>query len=212
MRTLEFKLGSTETNEETDFTVSLEARRGDAWSVQDSIPVTSGTPEAERKIMLNDDERIVISARGYSTEIVFDKTQNAAMPRRAFESQPTDEQKAEMEANRQAELRDTARGDGRLRAAQTRAADAAREDVLNRQQQIQEEQRLRREAEAKTPNPGSDQPNKTPSPATSTSQGQPQSPAAAKQTTVPPKPAGGGGMTQSGPSTGGQSSKDVKNG
>lgn len=102
MRAVEIRLTATDA-QPTDFEFSIEEKVGESWKRQKSVAITSGSPEAERRIILEDNVRIVISARGNSNEIVYDRDQNAAMPRAAQESQLTTEERAAAEQKRQAD-------------------------------------------------------------------------------------------------------------
>lgn len=139
MRSVEFKLGSTD-DKTVDYEVVVERRNGDIWTAESRDPITSGTPEAEKKVILEDGMRLTIIAQGSETELVWDKEQNAAMPRHAFESQPTLEERHQMEKDRQAELRHRQRRETKTEAAARDAAAQARDKVLQESQ--------KREAEA----------------------------------------------------------------
>jgi hypothetical protein len=198
---------------DAEIRVESEIANTGQFSIDASYPVTSGEPDAKRTIPLLAGQRVIIAPRGPDVEMVYDRDQNAAMPREAHESQPTDAEKAKTEEDRQNELRGGVRADAKIQREANAAADQARDKVIADQQEKSREAAAASNERQKTQNPGSDAPNKAPSPATGTPQGSPQSPAASRQS--PPTGASttegkGGGMTAPGPSTGGQSSKDVK--
>lgn len=58
--------------------VLVEKRKGESWNRMKSWDVVSGMPEAKRRIILEDDERVVIEGSATHT-LVFDKEQNAAV-------------------------------------------------------------------------------------------------------------------------------------
>ncbi len=58
--------------------IHVEKRRGDAWVREKVFDVTVGAVEAKRKLLIEDDERIVVLGSVAET-VVFDKEQNAAV-------------------------------------------------------------------------------------------------------------------------------------
>lgn len=60
-------------------TIIQEQKKGEAWNRVKAWDVESGTPDASRRVMLDDNERLVIEGRS-STVTVFDQAQNAAVP------------------------------------------------------------------------------------------------------------------------------------
>lgn len=186
MRSITILMGSTEAEKAADYTFEVQRLRGDTWVTDSSVAITSGTADAEKKVLLDDNTRVVIMARGADTEVVFDREQNAAMPRHALESQTTLADRAIQEEERQTELRHTDRNVAKIQEVGNRAAEVARDKAI-------EEEKARVAARAKQAAP---LPNSTPNL-------KPPSGAATPN-------AGSSGMTAPGPSTGGQSSKDVK--
>lgn len=65
--------------ERVSATVSIEDRRGGSWSRSETRTVLSGEPEASRRIVLRDDQRLVIEGKS-DTEVRFDPVQKAAVP------------------------------------------------------------------------------------------------------------------------------------
>ena len=128
MRVVKLELNSSTEKRPMDFDVRVERRMGvsGAYKVENSFAVTSGQPEASRTLLLDDDARIVIEPRGSTTEVVYDKAQGAAMPREAFETQPTEDEKIEIEAARQKELEER---EGRGRQIDREAA--MRQEILD---------------------------------------------------------------------------------
>lgn len=196
MRSLEVKF-KTDANEEEAFRVTLERQAPSGW-VGSADSVMFFAKDATQTLLLEEGTRVVIEPHGATVEMVYDKDQNAAMPRFAFETKPDQAAKEKIEADRQQEVRDIESGKIKRDRADERAAELARDKAI-------QEQLAKQNEGNKTPHPGSDDSSEKPAASTGTSQGSPQSPAAANQA----KP-GQGGMTAPGPSTGGQSSKDVK--
>lgn len=175
------------------------------WKNEDSFVSTSGKPSARRTLSVLDGEQIVVRTFGADEELVLDPVNNAVMPRSALESQPTQAEKVQMEADRNKELADLKRGDAKIEKAIGQASEQAADKV-----RIEAAEKAKADALKKEPLTQTQRDSKpAPSPSTSTSQGSPQSPAAARQTPPPNSPAPAGGMTKPG-MTAGQSSKDIK--
>lgn len=130
MRSIDLDLRSTNSGETAGFRLALEQNVSGQWRQIETVNIASGTPQAVRSLQIERDQRIVIEAIGADVEMVFDKEQNATMPRVAFETKPTEDERREMEEARQKELRETARGEEKLNQLANRAADRARENVL----------------------------------------------------------------------------------
>lgn len=214
MRAVEIKMLSTG-ERPADFELQLQSlnKTSGAWNNVSSAAITTGTPEAERRILLQDGERIVIEARGSDVEVVYDKVNNAAMSREALESQPTAEEKIEMEAQRQKEHKATVHIDGRLQTIGNQAAEDARRKAIADQQA--------RAATNQSPTPPGGLGAKIDSPPAGQVASSSKPPVASAThgdstqgkvtgATVPPTTGPKAGMTAPGPSTAGQSSKDVK--
>jgi hypothetical protein len=221
MRSVDVIFKSTNEDPKVEqFTVSIERQRDvDRWDLMGRNPNITSGPDGTKTYMLEVGERLIIEPSGAAVEMVFDKEQNAVMPREAFESQPSAADKQKIEEDRQKELREKTFGATRTEREVEQAASRARDEVLTKQAE-REAQRAKelRAKEDTTPNTGAKGTDKAPAPATSTPQGAPQSPAAATQSPAPGTVTSPGtnatqakgGMTAPGPSTGGQSSKDVK--
>lgn len=78
MKVVNIEICGVNDGDRVSATVIQERKRGDNWNRLKSWDVTSGMPEAKRKILLEDDERLVIEGREVE-KIVFDKNQNAAV-------------------------------------------------------------------------------------------------------------------------------------
>lgn len=193
MRSVTIKFESTDDRQvDGEFRVEVEKAPG-LWVVENSYAVTSGAEGSERKFLLEPNTRIMIVPRG-NIEVVYDKEQNAAMTVESFETQPTAEEKQEIEKKRQQDLKTANRQSSATAVSAEQAAERARQRVIEEQQQAEinrKSEQLRQEkieadkraaaGEVKTPHPGSDAPTQQSSPTTSTPRGAPQSPAAARQ-------------------------------
>lgn len=60
-------------------TIHVEKRRGEAWLREKVYDFTPSTPDARRRLVLEDDQRVVVMGVA-GTEVVFDKEQSAAVP------------------------------------------------------------------------------------------------------------------------------------
>lgn len=211
MRSVKVEYLSSEKEKPEAFQVSIERAKDDGtWTLAGRNTVPSGQTGEVKTYLLEPKERLVIEPFGSEIEMIFDKEQNAAMPRSAFESQPTQAQKEQTEVDRQKEVRDITFGDDKAQRVGDRAAEQAR-DVAIEEQRLAEKKRLesaKADAEANKAKVGepvrpSDelikQPNQQASVTTKPTPG-----------TTQPERTSAGGMTAPGPSTGGQSSKDVK--
>jgi hypothetical protein len=222
MRKLSINCGTTDSRETVGFNFKLETLRGDMWISEGDVNVASNTPEAQRTLELEGNQRLIITAIGADVETVYDRDNNANVTVAAFESMPDEAAKQATEAARQKELRDRQYGEGRVNLAADRAAGQERDRVLEEQRQREKEkleQRHRDEEAAKQVGQQGSRPAPTPTPTPTPAP----TPSGGVGTTIPPRPAGQqttssaptqqaskGGMTAPGPSTGGQSSKDVK--
>lgn len=233
MRAVEVNMVSTD-DKAVGFTVNVEKNVAGTWRQETPIEVVvSGEPEAQRRVLLEANERIVITAAGADVELVWDPVNMATMPREAYESQPTDAEKQATEAKRQEELRHGRHSSIRANAAADEAAARARDRVLEEQRKRDAEKADAAKKDAEKAKAATDDASKSESTRSSTTPPSPPKPPAAAMTTprpqpsVPPRsttpaqptgqtqtqPSGaGGGMTAPGPSTAGASSKDVKNG
>lgn len=57
----------------------IEEKQGDFWKRVEVLGLISGTPEAERRLVLPDNRRVIFEGSG-ATCVVFDREQNAAVP------------------------------------------------------------------------------------------------------------------------------------
>lgn len=210
MRTVEVTYKGEE-NE--DFSVIIERRR--AVDLPWELAGRAVQKPGQKTYLLEANERLVIETFGAEVEMVFDKEQNAVMPRSAFESQPDAATKQQTEDDRQKEVKDQQFGMTRNEAVASQAADRERDRVLEEQMlrdKSRKEEELAKKEGAERETKTQKRPDLVPKP-----------PAApTPNVTTRPTPgnstvgssniggAGGGGMTAPGPSTGGLSSKDVK--
>ena len=65
-------------NESVGATIILEKKKGDTYNRMEAFDVTSGTPEAKRRLLLADDERVVIEGRAHETHR-YDPEQKASV-------------------------------------------------------------------------------------------------------------------------------------
>lgn len=74
------KLGITAANEGevVSGTITIQRKRNDSWSVEDVITVISGQPGADRTMVLDDTQRLVIEGTS-NMQTVYDRGQNAAV-------------------------------------------------------------------------------------------------------------------------------------
>lgn len=237
MRSVEVKFISSnkEHPENEQFSVAIERTRDGNWDLLGrNAYVRPG--DVAKTYILEVGERLIIEPSGVSVEMVYDKEQNAAMPREAFESRPDEGTKAQIEADRQKEVREIERGGDRINTEADRAAMRARDAVLDEQQKrdLAKKEATRNEENSQAAKastqvgpqttvkpPATSTPSKPnvtvqPAPAPAAVAGRPATPGGAGPANVgairgenAPK-VGAGGMTAPGPSTGGQSSADVK--
>lgn len=59
-------------------TITKLRKKGDTWTVEETIAVNSDEPGREREVLLDDSQRLVIDATS-NTKIVLDRSQNAAV-------------------------------------------------------------------------------------------------------------------------------------
>lgn len=76
MKVVLVEILSTNDNEKVDATIIVEQKRGEGVRRINAWDVTSGFPEAKRRILLEDDERVVIEGRGGPVK-VYDPKQMA---------------------------------------------------------------------------------------------------------------------------------------
>lgn len=69
--------------------VHVDRKKGDSWAREKSMNFVSGDPSAERTILVENDQRLIIEG-GSNTEVVYDRAQGAAVTReRPVTVQPT---------------------------------------------------------------------------------------------------------------------------
>jgi hypothetical protein len=195
MRKLSITCGTTDSRETVGFNFKLETLRGDTWLSEGDVNVASNTPEAQRTIELEGNQRLVITAIGADVETVYDRENNATVTKAAFDTMPDEGKRQQTEEDRQRELREKRYSETKMNTAADRAAEQERDRVLEEQR---ERERAHHDHEVAKQS-GANAPLKPPA-----------APVVPPRTGVSSSPSGG--MAASGPSTGGQSSKDVKNG
>lgn len=135
-------------------TITKLRKRGDTWVVDETIAVMSDEPGAQREILLEDNQRLVIDATS-NTKIVMDKEQNAAV------RVPVDPVRASTPLSTDGEERDTPdiaesaiRGVGILDAAKQDEKDKA---ITAARQKLKDQQAAQAKAQqdeaAKQPEP-----------------------------------------------------------
>jgi hypothetical protein len=75
MQVLDIKLNAVREGEQVAADVQVQRQKGDNWNVVRVETITSGTSEDTRKLILQDDERVIISGR-ISKIAVMDPNQN----------------------------------------------------------------------------------------------------------------------------------------
>lgn len=75
MKIIEINILSVNAGEEVVANIILEQKKGEIWNRAKVITVTSGSPEALRKLNVADNERIVIEGTT-SKKVVYDREQN----------------------------------------------------------------------------------------------------------------------------------------
>lgn len=163
----------------------VEGRKGETWNRVKVITVTSGTPESQRQIVLQDGERLVVEGESKKV-VVYDREQNMA---KQVDADP--EVRAKQEAAEQAQ----------------RDANVARENQQNAL--LDAKAKLDRESQAKTnlgnpvpstpPATGTQEPNKSLDPKSGQA---PSSAGSTPQTMTPTQNDHGQGATPSKPATG----------
>jgi nucleoid-associated protein YgaU len=80
MKTIKLAILPAADNEVVSATLSIQRKKGDSWTVDEVITIISGQPGAERTLLLDDSQRIVVEGTS-NIETVFDKEQSAAVTR-----------------------------------------------------------------------------------------------------------------------------------
>lgn len=79
MKAIVVEVHAIRDGERVSASVIVERRRSDHWVREKVTDVMSGMPDSKRRILLEDDQRVVIEGRS-NVEYVFDKEQNASVP------------------------------------------------------------------------------------------------------------------------------------
>jgi hypothetical protein len=80
MKVIKFSIHPAADGEVVNAAVSIQRKRGDAWLIDEVISIVSNQAGAERTLVLDDTQRIVIEGTS-NTEVVYDREQNAAVTR-----------------------------------------------------------------------------------------------------------------------------------
>ena len=80
MLTIQIKLSPIRDGEKASGSIVTDRKKGDIWSRETSVDFVSGEPSADRTILLEDDQRLIIEGSS-NMEIVYDREQNMATMR-----------------------------------------------------------------------------------------------------------------------------------
>lgn len=80
MKVIKLTISAASDGEVVSGSLTTQRKRGDTWIVEDVITVISGQPGAERTMVLDDTQRLLIEGTS-NTEVVYDKEQSAAVIR-----------------------------------------------------------------------------------------------------------------------------------
>lgn len=75
MKVLQITVNSIREGEEVVANLMVEQKKGETWNRTKVVTVTSGTPEATRQLVLEDNERLVIEG-DTKKKVVYDREQN----------------------------------------------------------------------------------------------------------------------------------------
>src|SRR5678816_891386 len=91
MLSLKLVLSAIRDGEKASGSIAIDRKKNDMWVGESSIDLVSGTPSAERTILLENDQRMVLEGSS-NVEVVYDKEQNAAVPKEKVlpEAKPDD--------------------------------------------------------------------------------------------------------------------------
>lgn len=78
MYVIAIELCSMRDDEQVSGCVCVEERFGNSWKRMEAFPVLSGDPSAARRLVLKDNQRLVVEASS-NTKVVYDAKQNAAV-------------------------------------------------------------------------------------------------------------------------------------
>lgn len=119
MKAIEVVIHSVGTGEEVVANLIVEQQKGEIWNRSKVITVVSGSPEASRRLLLEDNERLVIDGTT-SKKVVYDREQNMA---KVVDADPEVREKqaaaeaAQREANVAREQKQNAFAEGQRAAA-----------------------------------------------------------------------------------------------
>ena len=88
MRVIELSLQQVDNETAASVRVCIEEHRGHGYSRTSAIDIMSKTPEAQRRILLADNQRLVVEPI-VTHEVVYDKDQMAAVPKAIDTKVPT---------------------------------------------------------------------------------------------------------------------------
>src|SRR5678816_1420242 len=80
MLSLKLVLSAIRDGEKASGSIAIDRKKNDMWVRESSIDLVSGTPSAERTILLENDQRMVLEGSS-NVEVIYDKEQNAAVPK-----------------------------------------------------------------------------------------------------------------------------------
>jgi hypothetical protein len=122
--------------------ITEETQQGGSWKEGSKNTVYSGTPEAKRTILLDDDDRVIIEGK-VEAEVVYDAVQGSAT--RVYRGEKAEEQKKKdqeqkekfekMEKEEQERLEKEKPQEAKLRAEQQKARDEA---IMGKQPEAQD--------------------------------------------------------------------------
>lgn len=79
MKAIVVEVHAIRDGERVSASVIIERKRDDQWIREKVIDVASGMADSKRRLLLEDDQRVVIEGKS-NVEYVFDKEQNASVP------------------------------------------------------------------------------------------------------------------------------------
>lgn len=134
MRKLSVTFGSSKDSIVVGYHVAISRPNGTGKETY----IKSDDEKTERVFMLEPNESITIKAVDAPQEMVYDREQNAAVTKEAFESKRSEEENQQIEKDRQAEVKETEAWnetvETKARQAGELAAQRAREDLAAKQQ------------------------------------------------------------------------------
>lgn len=91
MYVVELRVKSTRSNEQVDARVIVEEWRNGRWQEKETFHAVYGMEAPQRKLLLLESERVIVETKDL-VEIVWDKEQNAAVPRRVVREETRNEE------------------------------------------------------------------------------------------------------------------------